>query len=84
MRKFRIGYFFLKKIGGLSFNILRFLAIARKDVHLGLNEKSPTTPVMPNEVRHLTIVHYALCIKKGRLATTFHLQNYRTETPTVS
>jgi len=28
-------------------------------------------------------MHCELCIKKGRLATTFHLQNYRTETPTV-
>ena len=33
----------------------------------------PTTTVMPNEVRHLTIEHYALRIKKGRLATTFNL-----------
>jgi hypothetical protein len=77
----------LKKIGGLAFNILRFLAIARKDVNLGQKEKSPTTPVMPSEARNLSIVHYALSIvhkKKGRPATTFHLQNYRTETPTIS
>ncbi len=39
---------------------------------------SPTTTVMPNVVRHLTIEHYALSIahKKGRLTTTFELQRF--------
>ena len=62
MRNFRIGYFFLKKIGGLSFNILRFLASLEKTWIWGrmrirkgkiAPQFFPFFPFIPTKPRHV-------------------------------